>query len=50
MKARGAVIIGISNCSEFACKGVTSNPVHGITRSPWDTRLTPGGSSGGAVE
>lgn len=45
----GAVIVGITNCSEFACKGVTNNLVHGLTRSPWDLRLTPGGSSGGAV-
>jgi aspartyl-tRNA(Asn)/glutamyl-tRNA(Gln) amidotransferase subunit A len=43
------VIVGITNCSEFACKGVSNNLVHGITRSPWDTGLTPGGSSGGAV-
>jgi aspartyl-tRNA(Asn)/glutamyl-tRNA(Gln) amidotransferase subunit A len=49
LKALGAVIVGITNCSEFACKGVTNNRVHGITRSPWDLRLTPGGSSGGAV-
>lgn len=49
LKALGAVIVGITNCSEFACKGVTNNLVHGITRSPWDLRLTPGGSSGGAV-
>lgn len=49
LKERGAVIVGISNCSEFACKGVTSNLVHGTTRSPWDLRLTPGGSSGGAA-
>lgn len=45
----GAVIVGITNCSEFACKGVSNNLVHGITRSPWDLRLTVGGSSGGAV-
>ena len=49
LSALGAVILGITNCSEFACKGVSNNLVHGITRSPWDTRLTPGGSSGGAV-
>ncbi len=49
LKALGAVIIGITNCSEFACKGVTNNLLHGKTRSPWDMGLTPGGSSGGAV-
>lgn len=45
----GAVLIGISNCSEFACKGVSNNLVYGQTRSPWNPDLTPGGSSGGAV-
>ena len=49
LQARGAVIVGITNCSEFACKGISNNLLHGITRSPWDLRLTPGGSSGGAV-
>ena len=41
LKALGAVILGITNCSEFACRGVTNNLLHGITRSPWDTALTP---------
>lgn len=49
LRALGAVIVGITNCSEFACKGVTNNLLHGITRSPWNLALTPGGSSGGAV-
>lgn len=49
LRALGAVILGITNCSEFACKGVSNNPLHGRTRSPWDLALTPGGSSGGAV-
>ena len=49
LRALGAVIIGITNCSEFACKGVTNNLVYGKTRSPWNPALTPGGSSGGAV-
>lgn len=49
LKALGAVILGVTNCSEFACKGVTNNLVHGRTRSPWNVALTPGGSSGGAV-
>ncbi|MBC7733654.1 MAG: amidase [Bacteriovorax sp.] len=49
LRALGAVVLGITNCSEFACKGVTDNLVYGATRHPLDTALTPGGSSGGAV-
>lgn len=47
MRDAGALILGIGTCSEFACKGVTNTPLHGITRHPQDTDLTPGGSSGG---
>ncbi len=46
-RAAGAVIIGIGNCPEFACKGQTNSPLHGIARNPHDLLLTPGGSSGG---
>jgi aspartyl-tRNA(Asn)/glutamyl-tRNA(Gln) amidotransferase subunit A len=49
LRALGAVVLGITNCSEFACKGATDNLVYGATRHPLDGRLTPGGSSGGAV-
>jgi len=49
LRALGAVVLGITNCSEFACKGVTSNLIYGATRHPTDPALTPGGSSGGAV-
>ncbi len=49
MRAAGAVLLGITNCSEFACKGVTTNQLFGPTRNPWCTDLTPGGSSGGAA-
>ncbi|WP_372965465.1 amidase [Marinobacter sp.] len=49
LKAAGAICIGITNCSEFACKGITTNPLHGITRNPWQLDRTPGGSSGGAA-
>jgi len=49
LRAGGAVIIGKTNCSEFTLQGYTDNPVFGVTRNPWDTALTPGGSSGGAV-
>ena len=49
LKSKGAICLGMTNSPEFACKGVTENPLHGYTRNPWDTTLTPGGSSGGAV-
>jgi aspartyl-tRNA(Asn)/glutamyl-tRNA(Gln) amidotransferase subunit A len=49
LRQLGAVVLGITNCSEFACKGVTDNLVYGATRHPMNESLTPGGSSGGAV-
>jgi len=49
LRKAGALILGSANCSEFACKGVTTNSLHGETRNPWDLALTPGGSSGGAA-
>ncbi|KAA0594361.1 aspartyl-tRNA(Asn)/glutamyl-tRNA(Gln) amidotransferase subunit A [Azospirillum lipoferum] len=47
LRAAGAVILGMANSSEFACKGVTTNPLFGPTRHPQHPNLTPGGSSGG---
>lgn len=49
LRAAGAVLLGASNASEFACRGVTENLVYGQTSNPWNTELTPGGSSGGAA-
>ena len=49
LRALGAVPLGVTNCSEFACKGITATPLHGETRNPWDLTRTTGGSSGGAV-
>ena len=49
LRAAGAVFAGFTNCSEFACKGVTTNRLYGATRNPYDTARTPGGSSGGAA-
>ena len=49
LRAAGAVIVGKANVPEFTLEGYTGNPVFGTTRNPWDLRLTPGGSSGGAV-
>lgn len=47
--AAGAVILGKSTTSEFGCKAVGDSPLTGITRNPWNTSLTPGGSSCGAA-
>ncbi len=49
LRAAGAVIIGKTATPEFGWKGVTDNPLSGICRNPWDSALTPGGSSGGAA-
>lgn len=47
LRRAGAIIVGMANSSEFACKGVTTNLLFGPTRHPLDPSLTPGGSSGG---
>src|SRR4030095_11071059 len=49
LKAAGTVLFGKTNTSEFGYKAITENPLFGVTRNPWDTSLTPGGSSGGAA-
>jgi len=48
LKGAGGVMLGKTNTPEFGHKGVTDNPLFGITRNPWNPALTPGGSSGGA--
>ncbi len=48
LRRHGAVAVGKTTTPEFGWKGVTDNPVDGITRNPWDPRLTSGGSSGGS--
>lgn len=45
----GAVVVGMGNTPEFACKGQTTNRLYGATRHPADPALTPGGSSGGCA-
>jgi Asp-tRNA(Asn)/Glu-tRNA(Gln) amidotransferase A subunit family amidase len=48
LRAAGAVIVGKTNNPEFCYRGITDNPVYGLTRNPRDPTRTPGGSSGGA--
>jgi amidase len=48
LESRGAIPIAKSNVPEWA-GGHTFNPVHGITRNPWNTGRSAGGSSGGSA-
>lgn len=49
LKRAGAVILGKTNCPEFAAGASTFNKVFGITRNPWNINFNSGGSSGGAA-
>ena len=49
LREAGAVLVGKTTTPEFGWKGVTDNPLTGITRNPWNRECTPGGSSGGAA-
>jgi amidase len=48
LRAAGAVILGKTNLPELAIMGSTEGPAFGVTRNPWNTDRTPGGSSGGS--
>ncbi len=45
----GFVLCGRTNTPEFGVITATENSRYGISRNPWDTSRTPGGSSGGAA-
>jgi amidase len=49
LESEGGVIHAMSNTPEFGAGAQTFNDVFGITRNPWNTALTPSGSSGGAA-
>lgn len=49
LREAGAVLVGKTTTPEMGWKGVTDNPLTGITRNPWNPERTPGGSSGGAA-
>jgi aspartyl-tRNA(Asn)/glutamyl-tRNA(Gln) amidotransferase subunit A len=49
VREQGAVLLGKTTTPELGWKGVTDNPLTGVTRNPWDPTRTAGGSSGGSA-
>ena len=49
LKAAGAIILAKTNTPEFACGANTNNALFGPTRNPWNSALSPAGSSGGSA-
>jgi Asp-tRNA(Asn)/Glu-tRNA(Gln) amidotransferase A subunit family amidase len=48
LRAAGAIVIGKANTPAFGHQAITTNPVFGASRNPWNLERTPGGSSGGS--
>ena len=49
LRAAGAVVIGKTAMPEFGQWPFTESAAHGVTRNPWDTDRSTGGSSGGTA-
>ncbi|MCC7275994.1 MAG: amidase [Alphaproteobacteria bacterium] len=49
LRAAGAIVVGKTTTPEFGHKAITTSPLTGVTRNPWNLERTPGGSSGGAA-
>lgn len=48
LRAAGAVVVGITQVPELSLVAMTDSSL-GLSRNPWDTGRTPGGSSGGSA-
>ena len=49
LKDAGAIVIGKTKMPELGLWPFTESITWGVTRNPWDTERTPGGSSGGSA-
>ena len=49
IREAGLVIFAKTTTPEFGIKGTTDNTLTGVTRNPWNTDRTSGGSSGGSA-
>jgi aspartyl-tRNA(Asn)/glutamyl-tRNA(Gln) amidotransferase subunit A len=48
LREAGAILTGKTSTPEFGWKALSDSPLTGITRNPWNTAMTSGGSSAGA--
>jgi amidase len=49
LREAGAIVVGKTLLPELAICGFTESATFGVTRNPWDSQRTPGGSSGGSA-